>query len=89
VVLAHEGPLVLKPWPISTSTLDVDTCDPGELMQAWPPSQPSISGGVTESICTTHTLTCGAMGASRSAAVLQRHIAPTAIWSYGPTVRNT
>ena len=37
VVLAHEGPLGLKPWSISTSALDVDTGDPGELMQAWPP----------------------------------------------------
>ena len=37
VVLAHEGPLGLKPWSINTSALDVDTGDPGELMQAWPP----------------------------------------------------
>ena len=37
VVLAHEGPLGLKPWSISTSALDVDAGDPGELMQAWPP----------------------------------------------------
>lgn len=37
VVLAHEGPLGLKPWSVSTSALDVDTGDPGELMQAWPP----------------------------------------------------
>ena len=37
VVLAHEGPLGLKPWSISTSALDVDTGDPDELMQAWPP----------------------------------------------------
>ena len=37
VVLAHEGPLALKPWSISTSALDVDAGDPGELMQAWPP----------------------------------------------------
>ena len=37
VVLAHEGLLGLKPWSISTSALDVDTGDPGELMQAWPP----------------------------------------------------
>ena len=34
---AHEGPLGLKPWSISTSALDVDAGDPGELMQAWPP----------------------------------------------------
>ena len=37
VVLAHAGPLGLKPWSVSTSALDVDTGDPGELMQAWPP----------------------------------------------------
>ena len=37
VVLAHEGPLGLQPWSISTSALDVDAGDPGELMQAWPP----------------------------------------------------
>ena len=37
MVLAHEGPLGLKPWSISTSALDVDASDPGELMQAWPP----------------------------------------------------
>ena len=37
VVLAHEGPLGLKPWSINTSALDVDTGDPGELMHAWPP----------------------------------------------------
>ena len=37
MVLAHEGPLGLKPWSISTSALDVDAGDPGELMQAWPP----------------------------------------------------
>lgn len=37
VVMAHPGPLGLKPWSISTSALDVDTGDPGELMQAWPP----------------------------------------------------
>ena len=37
VVLAHEGPLGLKPWSISTSALDVDAGDPGELMQTWPP----------------------------------------------------
>ena len=37
VVLAHEGPVGLKPWSVSTSALDVDAGDPGELMQAWPP----------------------------------------------------
>ena len=37
VVLAHPGPLGLKPWSISTSALDVDTGDPGELIEAWPP----------------------------------------------------
>ena len=37
VVLAHEGPLGLKPWSINTTALDVDTGDPGALLQAWPP----------------------------------------------------
>ena len=37
VVLAHEGPLGLKPWSISTSALDVDAGDPGALIEAWPP----------------------------------------------------
>ncbi|MDE2755692.1 MAG: primase C-terminal domain-containing protein [Acidobacteriota bacterium] len=37
VVLAHPGPLGLKPWSISTSALDVDTGDPGDLIEAWPP----------------------------------------------------
>lgn len=37
VVLAHDGPLGLKPWSISTSALDVDAGDPGELIKAWPP----------------------------------------------------
>ena len=37
VVLAHEGPLGLKPWSISTTALDVDTGNPGELIEAWPP----------------------------------------------------
>ena len=32
-----RGLWVLKPWSISTSALDVDAGDPGELMQAWPP----------------------------------------------------
>ena len=37
VVLAHDGPLGLKPWSISTSALDVDSGDPAELVRAWPP----------------------------------------------------
>ena len=37
VVLAHEGPLGLKPWSITTSALDVDAGDPDELIRAWPP----------------------------------------------------
>ena len=37
VVLAHNGPLGLQPWSISTTALDVDAGDPGELVQAWPP----------------------------------------------------
>ena len=37
VVLAHDGPLGLKPWSISTSALDVDSGDPVELVRAWPP----------------------------------------------------
>ena len=37
VVLAHEGPLGLKPWSISTSALDVDTGNPGKLIEVWPP----------------------------------------------------
>ena len=37
VVLAHDGPLGLQPWSISTTALDVDAGDPGELVQAWPP----------------------------------------------------
>ena len=37
VVLAHEGLLGLKPFSISTSVLDVDSGDPGKLIQACPP----------------------------------------------------
>ena len=37
VVMAHDGPLGLRPWSVSTTALDVDAGDPGELMQAWPP----------------------------------------------------
>ena len=37
VVLAHQGPLGLKPWSINTTALDVDVGDPGKLIQAWPP----------------------------------------------------
>ena len=37
VVMAHDGPLGLRPWSVSTTALDVDTGDPGELVQAWPP----------------------------------------------------
>ena len=37
VVLSHNGPVGLQPWSISTSALDVDAGDPGELVQAWPP----------------------------------------------------
>lgn len=37
VVLAHSGPLGLRPWSISTTALDVDTGNPGELIEAWPP----------------------------------------------------
>ena len=37
VVMAHDGPLGLRPWSVSTIALDVDTGDPGELVQAWPP----------------------------------------------------
>ena len=37
VVLAHDGPLGLQPWSVSTTALDVDAGDPGELIEAWPP----------------------------------------------------
>ena len=37
VVLSHNGPVGLQPWSISTSALDVDAGDPGELIEAWPP----------------------------------------------------
>ena len=37
VVLAHPGPLGIKPWSVSSTALDVDTGDPRELIEAWPP----------------------------------------------------
>ena len=37
VVMAHPGPLGLKPWSVSTSALDVDAGDPDRLIEAWPP----------------------------------------------------
>lgn len=37
VVLAHDGPLGLKPWSISTSALDGDSGDSAELVRDWPP----------------------------------------------------
>ena len=36
-MLAHDAPLGLKPWSISTSALDVDAGDPGQLIRVWPP----------------------------------------------------
>ena len=37
VVMAHDGPLGLRPWSVSTTALDVDTGDPSILIEDWPP----------------------------------------------------
>ena len=37
VVMAHDGPLGLQPWSVSTTALDVDRGDPSILIEGWPP----------------------------------------------------